>query len=176
VKNLKSHTDQLVFSSFLEILLAKEFVLSLSRSSQFRRLFSLIAIHCLSMLVLNALHQLTRLGCVEELLFPDISANVAAVIFVVVIGGVGAYIDLAVGGVWKINQADCHLPQATRHPAIACPATQGNFRSPPWLYLDSLPNAGCFTIFGELHFCLLHLFFDKIVYTRNNCLLVLFSF
>jgi hypothetical protein len=27
-----------------------------------------------------------------------------------------------------------------------------------------------------LHFCLLHLFFDKIVYTRNNCLLVLFSF
>jgi hypothetical protein len=76
-----------------EFLLSNEFELPLSSSRHFRWLCSLIMTYSLSLLVLNALDQFLRLGSVEELWFPDVSVNVAAVIFLVVIGGVGAYID-----------------------------------------------------------------------------------
>jgi len=39
--------------------------------------------------VWNALHQFSGVGCVEELLLPDVPADFAVVIFVAVIGGVG---------------------------------------------------------------------------------------
>jgi len=39
--------------------------------------------------VWNALHQFSSVGCVEELLLPDVPADVAVVIFIAVIGGVG---------------------------------------------------------------------------------------
>jgi len=42
-----------------------------------------------SLLVWNALHQFSGVGCVEELLLPDVPADFAVVIFVAVIGGVG---------------------------------------------------------------------------------------
>jgi hypothetical protein len=52
-------------------------------------MFPLSLIQSRSLLVWNALHQFSGVGCVEELLLPDVLAEVAVVVFIAVIGGVG---------------------------------------------------------------------------------------